>query len=33
MTNSGIIRNKLKIKSATSNAIAFINVQKIWFIW
>ncbi|ATQ35434.1 DNA-3-methyladenine glycosylase [Mesoplasma entomophilum] len=28
ITNSGIIRNKLKIKSASSNAIAFINVQK-----
>ena len=28
VTNAGIIRNKLKIKSAISNAIAFIEVQK-----
>ena len=26
--NSGIIRNKLKIRSAVSNAVAFINVQE-----
>ncbi len=28
LNNSGIIRNKLKIKAATSNAIAFIKVQE-----
>lgn len=28
MQNQGIIRNKLKVKSATSNAIAFMAIQK-----
>ncbi|MBE9487768.1 MAG: DNA-3-methyladenine glycosylase I, partial [Bacteroidetes bacterium] len=28
LQNAGIIRNKLKIKSAISNAIAFIEVRK-----
>ncbi|HHH54164.1 MAG TPA: DNA-3-methyladenine glycosylase I [Bacteroidetes bacterium] len=28
LSNSGIIRNKLKIKAAISNANAFINIQK-----
>jgi DNA-3-methyladenine glycosylase I len=28
LLDSGIIRNKLKIRSTVSNAIAFINVQK-----
>src|SRR3954464_8762924 len=28
MTNEGIIRNRLKIASAVSNAKAFLNVQK-----
>lgn len=28
MNNKGVIRNKLKIKSATSNAKAFIKIQK-----
>lgn len=38
MRNSSIIRNKLKIKAAVTNAIAFINIQNEWgsfskYIW
>ncbi len=28
MQNAGIIRNKLKVKSAVTNAIAFIKIQE-----
>ena len=36
--NPAIIRNRLKIRAAVKNAMAFLNVQKIWgsfdsFIW
>lgn len=38
LQNTGIVRNRLKIKAAVSNARAFINVQKEWgqfsnYIW
>ena len=38
MRNSSIIRNKLKINAAVTNAIAFINIQNEWgsfskYIW